>query len=267
MAELNARAVRADGAQPEQWLLMLHGIYGAGRNWASVARALVDRRPDWGALLVDLREHGGSTGFPPPYTLEATAGDLDTLDLPGRAAAVLGHSFGGKVALLRGRDDPRVEQVWVVDSTPEARAPEGAAWEMLERMRGLPERFADREEAVDALVATGVARPVALWMSTNMDWRGDEYRWTLNLDHMEALLRDFFRQDLWDIVESPRAELTIHFVRATGSPVLSAEAVSRIRAAGEATGRVFLHAVRGGHWLNADNPDAVIELLERHLPG
>ncbi|HSM35677.1 MAG TPA: hypothetical protein VK837_04695, partial [Longimicrobiales bacterium] len=49
--------VVADGATPGAWLYVLHGIYGAGRNWGSVARALVERRPDWGAVLVDLRGH------------------------------------------------------------------------------------------------------------------------------------------------------------------------------------------------------------------
>lgn len=266
MAALSVREVTADGGAPDGWLGVLHGIYGAGRNWASVARALVEARPEWGALLVDLRQHGGSTGFAGPHTLEATAADLDGIDRASGLRAVLGHSFGGKIALLRGRDDERVEQVWVADSTPEAREPEGSAWEMLEVLRRVPPSFEDRDAAVAALAAEGVARPVALWMTTNLDWREDAYRWRLDLDDMEALLRDFFVTDLWDVVERPRPGLEIHFIRATESRVLSAEAVGRIRSAGEETGRVFLHEVRGGHWLNADNPDALIELIAPRLP-
>jgi esterase len=51
---------------------------------------------------VDLRLHGGSTGFEPPHTLGAAADDVDRLveHLDFHAAAVMGHSFGGKVALL-----------------------------------------------------------------------------------------------------------------------------------------------------------------------
>ena len=63
----------------------------------------------------------------------------------------------------------------------------------------------------------------------------------------------------------PRPGLEIHFIRATESPVLGAEAVGRIRAAGERTGRVFLHEVRGGHWLNADNPGALVDLIAPRL--
>lgn len=263
MPTLSTRTVTAGKATPEQWLAVLHGIYGAGRNWRSVARSLVTERPRWGAVLVDLRQHGESTGFEPPHTLERAAADLDGLDRSVRA--VLGHSFGGKVALVRGRDEAAVEQVWVVDSTPEARAPAGSAWQMLEVLRELPDRFDERDEAVDGLVAKGVDRPVALWMTTNLERDGAGYSWRIDLDDMEALLRDFFATDLWETVESPREGLEIHFIRATGSSVLGVEAVGRIRQAGERTGRVFVHDVQGGHWLNADNPDALVELMASRL--
>src|SRR5688572_17676276 len=93
---LSHTRVTGAGAAPERWLLMLHGIYGSGRNWGTIARRLVEARPEWGVLLVDLRNHGGSQGFPPPHTLQASAADVDRLveALDFHGAAVLGHSFG-----------------------------------------------------------------------------------------------------------------------------------------------------------------------------
>jgi hypothetical protein len=38
------------------------------------------------------------------------------------------------------------------------------------------------------------------------------------------------------------------------------------RPVGIERGQVFLHRVRGGHWLHAENPDAVVNLLAHHLP-
>lgn len=265
MSKLATRTVTDDGAAPGAWIAVLHGIYGAGRNWASVARELVRRRPDRGAVLVDLRQHGDSRGFGPPHTLARAAEDLAGIEA-GPVRAILGHSFGGKVALVRGAGDPGVRQVWVVDSTPAAREPGGSAWAMLEAVRGLPSEFGDRDAAVDALEGRGVARDVAAWMTTNLERiERDRYAWRIDFDDMEALLRDFFRTDLWDAVESPRDGLELHFVRATRSSVLDADAVRRIREAGVRTGRVFLHDVRGGHWLNADNPDALVELIGPRL--
>lgn len=265
-ADLNTTEVVAAEASPGSWMAVLHGIFGSGRNWGSVARALVRERPEWGVVLVDLRQHGESMGFEPPHTLERTAADLAALSDAREIRAVMGHSFGGKVALLRGRDDERIEQVWVMDSTPEPREPDdGGPWSVLGILRAVPDRYDARDEAVAALEERGVARGTALWMTTNLEWREDAYRWRLDLDDMEAMLRDFYGTDLWPVVEDPRPGLEIHLVRATGSAVLSAEAVGRIRAAGEATGRVFLHEVQGGHWLNADNPDALVELMARGL--
>lgn len=261
--------VRADGAAPGHWICMLHGIFGSGRNWGSVARRLTRARTDWGAVLVDLREHGASQGFSPPHTIEAAAADLNALahTLEEPVGAVLGHSFGGKVALAWARKAPeQPAQVWVVDSTPAARDPSGSAWEMLGALRDLPEVFGDRSEAVAALESRGVATPVAQWITTSLERADGGFRWRFDLDAVEALLIDFFATDLWDVVESPPPNLEVHLIKARESSVLSGDALERARAA-ESTGRTFVHVVDGGHWVNADNPDALLDLLMRHLPG
>jgi esterase len=262
---LNTQEITADGAGAERWMAVLHGIFGAGRNWASVARAIARARPEWGLVLVDLRQHGASMGFEPPHTLDRVAADLDSLAAERPLPAVLGHSFGGKIALLRAGEDASVEQVWVIDSTPEVREPGSGPWSLLRLLRTLPDRFEDRHEAVSMLMERGTEEATARWMATNLKRREDSYRWRLDLDDMEAMLLDFYRTDLWSMVEEPRAGLTLHFVRATGSAVLSADAVGRIRAAGERTHQVFLHEVQGSHWLNADNPDALVELVAARL--
>ncbi|MFB6240806.1 MAG: alpha/beta fold hydrolase, partial [Gemmatimonadota bacterium] len=190
-------------------------------------------------------------------------------------SALLGHSFGGKVVLealeegegpdTRGRGDG-TRQAWIVDSTPSAREPGGSAVRMLRAVRSLPERFSSREEAVGGLEEQGFARPVARWMTTNLE-RGDGgFRWSLDWSAMEALLEDFFRKDLWPVLEEPPDGWEVHVVKAEDSAVLPEEACDRIRDAGRRTGRVFLHRLSGGHWLNADNPDGVVDLLAEELP-
>lgn len=241
-----------------------------GRNWGSIARRVVASRREWGVVLVDLREHGGSRGFAPPHTLAAAAEDVHELAraLGVHTDAILGHSFGGKVALEYARRFPGdVDQLWIVDSTPEARAPGGSAVRMLESVRRHPGPFATRGELVSALEGEGWASGVAQWMSSNLTPTEGGYRWALDFEAMRSLLDDFFATDLMGVVESPPAGLEIHVLRATRSDVLSEGAASRIEAAARRCGRVRLHDVEGGHWLNADNPAAVSELLERGLPG
>jgi len=254
--------------EPDRWLLVLHGIYGAGRNWASIARRLVEERPEWGVLLVDLRLHGGSGGFPPPHTLEAVAADVDRLveRLDFHAAAVLGHSFGGKVALMYARHHGEgLRQVWVVDSTLDIREPSGSAWRMIEAVRAIGDEFPSRKEAVQGLERHGYSTPIAQWMAMNLEPREGAYRWRLDFDGVEEMLRDYFRTDLWEVVESPPAGVEVHMVRATESDSLEG-AEERIERAGRENGRTFLHRVEGGHWINADNPEAMLRLLVERLP-
>jgi esterase len=262
---LSTRDIVAEGATPERWVAVLHGILGAGRNWASVLRRVVRSRSEWGAVLVDLRQHGHSLGFPPPHTMERAAADLDTIEHAPGLRALIGHSFGGKVALLRAHDDDRIAQVWVMDSTPAARSVDAGPRALIRLVRSLPDSFASRHDAVAAMTDRGVARPVARWMATNLAHVGDEFRWRLDFDDMEALINDFSSADLWSLVEEPRPGLTIHFVRATRSPVLDEVAVARIRDAAGETGCVHLHEVDGGHWINGDNPDALVGLLRDEL--
>lgn len=261
--------VTAAGREPERWLLVLHGIYGAGRNWGTVARRLVDARPEWGAVLVDLRMHGHSRGFSGPHTIAASAADVDRLveHLDLHAAAVLGHSFGGKVALtyaLHHGDELR--QVWVIDSTPAVREPSGTAWEMIDAVRALPPEFASRAEAVDGLVARGYAPGVALWMAINLEPADGRYRWRVDFGAMEEMLRDFFRTDLWSVLEAPPAGVEVHVVKAIDSDTLDPEAAARVEALTRASPRVHLHLLPGGHWLNTDNPEGVLNLLVETLP-
>jgi len=264
--------ISADGAEPRHWLYVLHGIFGAGRNWASVIRRVVRARPEWGALLVDLRQHGGSQGFLPPHDVDRAAADLDALAAATGLApgAMLGHSFGGKVALrfaAAGHDAAHaLRQLWVVDSTPDVRPPGGSAWEMLEIVKEQPARFGSREELVDALVARDVARPTAQWMATNLEADDTGYRWRFDLDSIEALLHSFFETDAWTAVEQPAPGLEVHVVKAEDSSVLSGETLARVERA-TAGGRTFLHRVDGGHWVNAENPAAIEKLLVQLLPS
>lgn len=253
---------------PGSWLYLLHGIYGSGRNWGSLARQLVAERPEWGVILVDLRLHGGSVGFSPPHTLRACVDDLlrleSSLGIP--ADAVLGHSFGGKVALLRAAEAGRhPRQAWMVDSTLRTGEPSGTAWNVLGIVRSLPASFSSRDEVTDAMVEHGYARGVGQWLAMNLDRTPEGFTWKLDWDGVEEMLRDYFATDLWSIVDEPPDEVELHFVRATESDSVDAEARARIRLAAERTGRVSLYEVVGGHWLNVDNPDGVLRLLAKFL--
>ena len=252
-------------AGSRRWLYVLHGIYGTGRNWASFARRLIARRPEWGAVLVDLRLHGHSPSFEPPHTLAACVHDvLELSESLGRPVdAVLGHSFGGKAALMVAAA-AAPGQTWVIDATPSRRSPGGGAARLLDVIRRHPGPFTTRRCAVSAVEAEGFASPVAHWLATNLVLVEAGYRWRLDPDAAEELLADYFRRDLWDVIETPVPPSEIHAVRAAQSDILSADDRARLRAA-TLNGRVHLHELAGGHWLHVDNPDGLPDLAAEHL--
>lgn len=276
MSPLPYRIVRADEREFAETrpLLLLHGFLGAGRNWASFARRLVDWRPDWSAVLVDLPYHGDARGVSVPPTVEACAGEVARLARRlGDAAAtdggcaLLGHSFGGKVALLATRMlEPPPRQTWIIDSTPASGGEGGSAAAMLERLRSSPEAFADREEAVSWIREGGFDDATARWMATNLEREGESWRWALDAEPLADLLADFRTTDAWRAVEGADAGADLHFVRASRGSVLTPGAADRIRGAAAGGEPVSLHELEGGHWLHVDNPDGLLELVADRLP-
>jgi esterase len=245
---------------------MLHGIYGRGRNWQGIARALVATRSEYCCWLVDLPHHGDSGPGAHGDSVAGNARDLDDwiASTGFTPDAMLGHSYGGKVALAYAslRLDAAL-QVWVIDSTPEIKRPSGSAWTMLELIRRLPQRFGSRDEAVDAIVGGGFTVGVAQWMATNLVRDQDAFVWRLDFAAMERLLHDFFDTELWQIVEHPGPSQDIHFLKASESSTISTTALDRLERAPQ--DRVHVHHAQGGHWIHAESPQVVVDLLVKYL--
>lgn len=279
MIDLAHDLVRAKGAEPQKWLLYLHGILGTRANWRGIARRVCAERPEWGAVLVDLRHHGDSQGTCSADTVTASAEDLFGLDavVPGPIAGVLGHSFGGKVALAyaarRGASslDPGLEELWLIDSAPGAR-PERAGSEIiagiLETLRTLRFPMAQRRDFLEALARAGLDDGLAQWLAMNLGRRDDgAFDLRLDLEGIEAMLADYFSLDLWSVVEEPKAERT-HLVIGGASEVFGEADRDQARSVAEAERSVSFDVIEGaGHWVHAEAPEALIALLVEGLRG
>ncbi|MFT5310827.1 MAG: esterase, partial [Bacteroidia bacterium] len=79
-------------------LVILHGLFGSLDNWFSISKAFADKHH---VYLVDQRNHGQSPHYD-SHTYEEMADDLfEFFQEHGLKDAVLmGHSMGGKTALL-----------------------------------------------------------------------------------------------------------------------------------------------------------------------
>lgn len=273
MPTLAHARVTADGREPSRWMLFLHGILGSGANWRSFARSFVAARPSWGAVLVDLRLHGASQGFPPPHTVAACAADLAALRsvIPGPVLGVVGHSFGGKVALEYLRRDDELSLAFILDSTPSAR-PDARGSEstvsIVKLLEELPARFPSREAFLEHVTRAGNTREIAMWLAMNVRAEDDGgFGFRLDVPGIRALLDDYFLQDEWDVVEGKRAVST-HLVIGDRSTVLDTADRDRARrVSDESYGRVQVHVLpHAGHWVHVDAPRELLALLVAAAP-
>jgi esterase len=259
---------------PGHWMLFLHGILGRRVNWRSFARSYVARRTGWGAVLVDLRAHGESLGLPGPNTVAAAGEDLVELAESvveahgGRITGVLGHSFGGKVAIV-GASRLRavgegVDELWIIDAPagPRMHARDRTTEHVFETLAGLEPRFESRSDFVDAVVAKGIARSVAQWLATNLVAHEGGWTFGLDLEPLSQLLQDFMCVDLWPLVdEEAEAGTRVSMVLGDRSQAVFGEELEQARRRAQ-LGLIELHTVAGaGHWVHVDNPTGLLHVL------
>lgn len=257
--------VTAPDATPARWMFALHGILGSGTNLRSFAKRLATAFPDWGFILPDLRMHGLSQGAPPPHTLAAAADDLvslgEHLGLP--VAGVLGHSFGGKVALAYlDRRGERLDQAWILDASPSARPRgerAGATGQIVTMLRAMPQPLPSRERFLAIVAEHGHPRGIAEWLAMNLRRADDGFRLRLDLDAIGALLDDYFAVDLWRVLEEGRLARALHVVLGERSDALDEADRARLAALGS---KVKAHVLEGaGHWVHVDAPDALFAVI------
>ena len=251
-----------------QTMLICHGILGSRRNWRGFARQLTGALPGWQAVLVDLRAHGDSTALGPPFTVAQCAADLtDLVRAEGLApAVVIGHSFGGKVALsYTDTLPPDLRQTWVLDATPAPISREDAAVsevsQVIAALRTIPP-LKRRTDLLSLLTGQGFSLTLARWMTTNLRHTPDGLQWRFDIDGIEALISDYFDLDLWHVLEMPTANLTIHVVRAEHSGRWTDDVVDRLESISLDT---TLHTLPdAGHWVHVDNPDGLVAMMTAH---
>jgi pimeloyl-ACP methyl ester carboxylesterase len=254
----------------EKLALLLHGALGSGSNLRSLATKLSKLRPEYRFCLVDLRHHGESQGAPPPNTLQACARDLDALlrELGREAEVIAGHSFGGKTALMFAASFPgRAQQIWVLDSNPGAQEPtrDNEVIRVMQAIRSTRTPAGDRQQVVEQLMALGLSSGTANWLGTNLQRGADGFVWRFDLDAIYELMLDYFRVDLWPVLDERASDSDFRVVVAERSDRWAPENRARIQQLA-AESQVKLHVVpNAGHWLHVDNPGFLLELMGADL--
>jgi pimeloyl-ACP methyl ester carboxylesterase len=258
---LHTKAIGDRGSR----VIFLHGLFGQGRNWTQVAKALADRHR---VLLVDLPHHGRSgweDDFDYLRVADRVAGILDA----GDPAAVVGHSLGGKVAMVLALRHPElVERLCVVDVSPVAYDHLSQFQRYVVAMQGLDLASLKQRADADAALADAVPDPtVRAFLLQNLRRDGDAWRWQANLDVLGAALPAIGDWPEDRLAGTPSYRGLVLWIAGESSDYVT-------RDYGEAMDRWFprnrLVTVKGaGHWVHSEQPEVFLEVLRRFLdsPG
>ena len=105
-------------AQNAASLLIVHGLYGSARNWGVISKRLSDQ---FNVYAVDLRNHGDSPWYDSQSYHDMAQDLAQIIQHIGHPMHVIGHSMGGKAAMVLGLTEPNlVERLLNADIAPVA---------------------------------------------------------------------------------------------------------------------------------------------------
>ncbi len=243
-------------------VVFLHGLFGQGRNFTQAAKALV---PDLRSVLVDLPNHGRSAwtdGADYLEVAEVVAGWLrETYD--GEPVHLVGHSMGGKVAMVLAQSHPDlVDRLVVVDISPATSDGAGEFEHLLGALAGVDldalERRGDADEQLRELISDERVRGFLL-QNLRSGAGGSGFRWQANLD--------LLRRELAAIGGFPELATTfdhpVLWMAGERSDYVLPEHEPAMR---RLFPRTRMVTVKGaGHWVHSEKPEAFVSALRVFL--
>ena len=246
--------------------MLLHGLLGSHRNLAGLAQGLADERS---VLAVDLRNHGASSHHT-ANSIADHAADIGALlaEEAGGAAHLVGHSFGGRVAVETALRFPaRVASLFLLDITPDIWSENRVHHSQVHHiLRGLVavELNAGRPRALEQIraVAEGDEGLFAFLRTNLIERDGGELAWRCNL----SVILQSYAPNFAFKFSAGRFDGPVGLVRGSRSDFVD-EAGLRVleRLFPAFNAQRHCHAVDAGHWLHGERPAEVFALVRAHL--
>jgi esterase len=239
-------------------IIILHGLFGTLDNWQTIARQLSSH---FMIYAIDLRNHGKS-----PH-VEGMDYGLMASDVKEfmennwlHRARIIGHSMGGKVAMQLAVSNPdMIEKLVVVDIAPKSYI--GGHELILETLNSLDlEKLEDRKQAEEFISERipddkGTVQFLLKNLSRNPD---NSYSWKMNLSE---IVKSY--DNILDNIEEGKYNGPTLFVRGGRSKYILEADEELIRSYFPAAEIQTIPNV--GHWVHAEAPRELLEILENWL--
>lgn len=252
-------------------LVILHGLYGSSDNWVSIANELAD---DYRIILPDQRNHGRSP-HNAIHTYQAMSEDLHRLvSSTGIKKFILaGHSMGGKTAAyFASRWPEMLSGLIIIDISPFKVTGEdfsgGVHYNILKRMIEIDPSSLETRDKADRLLSGAISSTRIrnfLLKNLHRDKEG-KFEWKLNPRFLFDNLHN-----IYDGLEIPGTThnsdtrgFPVFFLRAMDSDYITEgdyEPIQKLFPASE-----IIEVPDTSHWIHAEKPEAIINLIRDHFP-
>jgi pimeloyl-ACP methyl ester carboxylesterase len=256
-------------------VVFVHGLFGQGKNWTTIAKGLADRHR---VTLLDLPNHGHS-----PWTdrvdyldmAELVATELEHL---GEPVTLVGHSMGGKVAMqLALRRPELLRALVVVDVAPVSYPPTGGRTDdedeeaspfaaYIEAMRAMDLDAVQTRDDADAALRTAVpSRMVRSFLLQSLVREGSGadggWGWRLNLELLERDLGEL--RGFPDPPPGASFDGPVLWIAGANSAYVLPGDRPHMDALFPSTRLVRVK--NAGHWVHSEQPEIFLETLRRFL--
>jgi pimeloyl-ACP methyl ester carboxylesterase len=236
-------------------VVFLHGLFGQGKNFQTIAKAIGDLAT---SRLVDLPNHGESS-----WTEEFDYDEHASLVAEWLRAnfdhpvVLVGHSMGGKIAMRLALQHPElVRALVVVDISPDRNETALGFTSLVSGLRSLDlENVVSRSYADHQLAERIPEDAVRRFLLQNLQRGADHWRWRANLDLLGDELHAISG---WKPIEGSYEGPTLWVVGGK-SDYVKPEHEGPMREHFPAVRSITLK--RAGHWVHSEDPESFIEIL------
>ena len=224
-------------------VMIVHGLYGSGKNWGVIAKRLSDQ---FFVITVDLRNHGDSPWLD-THNYHVMADDLvEVINSLNIKPNIIGHSMGGKAAMVLALKRPNlVRNLIIADIAPVKYEHDQS--QFIEAMQKVDlSKVEKRSDATLALSKFVEDKSLQNFFTQSLDIKAK--RWKLNLKVL--------RSEMSEILSFPKieSEFSGHslFLKGEKSDYIKPEHRKLIKSL--FTKARFTTFKEAGHWLHAEKP-------------
>ena len=224
-------------------VMIVHGLYGSGKNWGVIAKRLSDQ---FFVITVDLRNHGDSPWLD-THNYHVMADDLvEVINSLNIKPNIIGHSMGGKAAMVLALKRPNlVRNLIIADIAPVKYEHDQS--QFIEAMQKVDlSKVEKRSDATLALSKFVEDKSLQNFFTQSLDMKAK--RWKLNLKVL--------RSEMSEILSFPKieSEFSGHslFLKGEKSDYIKSEHRKLIKSL--FTKARFATFKEAGHWLHAEKP-------------